>query len=123
MANRLLIIMVNSDPRNPLALSPLFAQATCAATMEYDVEIVMTGRAGELALKDVATSIPAARDKNKSVYHLIQEAYGAGVKFKVCAPALEQWTDQELIPEIEETVGGAYIISEAMDDDTVTLTY
>ncbi len=27
------------------------------------------------------------------------------------------------IPEIEETVGGAYIISQAMDDDTVTFTY
>ena len=123
MANRLLIIMVNADPHNPTALSPLFAQATCAATMEYDVEIVITGRAGELALKNVAAGTPDARDKNKTIYHLIKEAYDAGVRFKVCAPALEQWTDEELIPEIEETVGGAYIISEAMDDDTVTLTY
>jgi hypothetical protein len=35
---------------------------------------------------------------------------------------VDVWRD-ELIPEVEETVGGAYLISEAMDADTVTLTY
>ena len=35
---------------------------------------------------------------------------------------LELWGD-DLIPEVSETVGAAYIISEAMDDDTVTFTY
>ena len=44
------------------------------------------------------------------------------MKFKVCTPTLELW-GRDLIPEIEETVGGAYIISQAMDDDTVTFTY
>jgi predicted peroxiredoxin len=45
-----------------------------------------------------------------------------GVKFKVCTPALEL-LDGDLIPEISETIGGAYVISEAMDDNTVTFTY
>jgi predicted peroxiredoxin len=53
---------------------------------------------------------------------LMKEAHAAGVKFKVCTPTLEIWGD-DLIPEITETVGGAYVISEAMDDDTVTFTY
>ncbi|MCB1719513.1 MAG: peroxiredoxin, partial [Candidatus Competibacteraceae bacterium] len=42
--------------------------------------------------------------------------------FKVCAPILAEWGN-EMIPEIEETVGGAYLISEAMDSGTVTFTY
>lgn len=124
MADKLLIIIANSDPRSAAELSAPLFQATVAAAMEYDVEIVLTGRAGELAVKGVAENTAAQhkKDQPKTVYDVIQEAHEAGVKFKVCAPALEQWGD-ELIPEIEETVGGAYIVSETMDDGTVTLTY
>ena len=56
------------------------------------------------------------------MYDFIKDAHEAGVKFKVCTPTLELWGD-DLIPEIEETVGGAYVISQAMDDDVVTFTY
>jgi predicted peroxiredoxin len=52
----------------------------------------------------------------------MKDAHEAGVKFKVCTPTLELW-GEDLIPEIEETVGGAYVISQAMDDDVVTFTY
>lgn len=122
MADKLLIIMVNADPDVPAAVgSPLF-QATVAAAMEYEVEIVLTGRSGELAVKGVAEKIPAPGGRQKTVYQLIQEAHQAGVRFKVCATTLNEFGDR-LIPEIEETVGGAYIVSEAMDDRTVTLTY
>ena len=91
--------------------------------MEYEVEVILTGRSGELAAKGVAEKIKVQNSgTTKTVYEIIREAHEAGVKFKVCAPALEEWGN-ELIPEIEETVGGAYIVSEAMDDGTVTLTY
>ena len=90
--------------------------------MEYEVEVILTGRAGELAVKGIAEKILAQKDSTKTIYGVIKDAHEAGVKFKVCTPTLEGWGDQ-LIPEIEETVGGAYIISEAMDDDTVTFTY
>ena len=95
MADKLLIIMVNSDPKNPSELgSPLF-QATVAAAMEYEVEIVLTGRSGELAVKGVAENIMIRnKDSHRSLYSVIQEAHE-----------------------------GAYIVSEAMDDATVTLTY
>ena len=122
MADKLLIVMVNTDPSSPSELSSPFFQATVAAAMEYEVEIILTGRAGELAMKGVAEKIPAQKDSSKTIYDIIKDAHEAGVKFKVCTPTPEEWGD-ELIPEIEETVGGAYIISEAMDDDTVTFTY
>ena len=122
MANKLLIVMVNTDPTNPSELGAPFFQAAVAAAMEYDVEVILTARAGELAIKGVAEKLYVQEGSPKSVYDFIKDAHEAGVKFKVCTPTLELW-GRDLIPEIEETVGGAYIISQAMDDDTVTFTY
>lgn len=122
MADKLLIILMNSDPDRGTGLGDPFFQATVAAAMEYYVEVVFTGVAGKLAMKGVAERIPLKPGSERSVYSAIQDAHAAGVKFKVCTPALEQW-GHDLIPEIEETVGGAYVISEAMDDGTVTFTY
>ncbi len=122
MADKLMIVMVNTDPSNPSELGAPFFQATVAAAMEFDVEVVMTGRSGELAKKGVAENLHVQEGSSKSVYDFIKDAHEAGVKFKVCTPTLDLWGD-DLIPEVEETVGGAYVISEAMDDDTVTFTY
>lgn len=122
MADKLMLVLVNSDPSNPLELGPPFFQATVAAAMEYDVEIIFTGRACELALNGVAEKIVIPGQNDKTLYHLIKDAHEAGVSFKVCTPTLEIWGD-DFIKEVNETVGGAYVISEAMDDSTVTFTY
>ncbi|MGD8207842.1 MAG: DsrE family protein [Chromatiales bacterium] len=122
MADKLMIVMVNTDPTNGAELGAPFFQATVAAAMEYDVEVIMTGRAGELAVKGVAENLYVQEGSEKSVYDFIKDAAEAGVSFKVCTPTLDLWGN-DLIPEIEETVGGAYVISEAMDEDTVTFTY
>lgn len=122
MADKLLIIMVNTDPNNGAELGAPFFQATVAAAMEYDVEVILTGRSGELAVRGVAEKLLVKPDSKQTVYDYIREAYEAGVKFKVCTPTLELWGD-DLIPEVTETIGGAYVISEAMDDNTVTFTY
>jgi len=122
MADKLIIVMVNTDPKNPSELGAPFFQATVAASMEYDVEVILTGRAGELAKKGVAENITLHVAGSKTVYDYMKEAYEAGVKFKVCTPTLDLWGD-DLIPEVTETIGSAYIISEAMSDNTVTFTY
>lgn len=122
MADKLMIIMVNTDPKNGSEMGAPFFQATVAAAMDYDVEVIMTGRAGELAKKGFAETLFAHEGNPKTIYDFIQEAHDAGVVFKVCTPTLELWGD-DLIPEISETVGAAYIISEAMSGDTVTFTY
>lgn len=122
MADKLLIIMVNTDPSNGSELGAPFFQATVAAAMEYEVEVVLTGLAGQLAVKGVAEKLFVQEGSPKSVYEFIKDAHEAGAKFKVCTPTLELW-GHDLIPEIEETVGGAYVIQQAMDEDVVTLTY
>jgi len=122
MADKLMIVMVNTDPSDPSELGAPFFQATVAAAMEYDVEVILTARSGELSIKGVAEKLHVQENSQKSVYDFIKDAHEAGVKFKVCTPTLELWGN-DLIPEIDETVGGAYVISRAMDDDTVTFTY
>ncbi|MBI5040732.1 MAG: peroxiredoxin [Gammaproteobacteria bacterium] len=122
MADKLLIIIVNADPTNGAELVPPFFQATVAAAMEYEVEIILSGRAGELAKRGVAEKLFVQEGGNKRDYDFIKDAHEAGVVIKLCTPAHEILVD-DLIPEIAETVGGAYTISEAMNDDTVTFTY
>lgn len=122
MANKLLIVLMNTDPDNGADIVSQLNQATVAAAMEFEVEIVLTGKAGKLAGKAFAEGVKVPGQDDKSVYHYLQQAHKAGVKIKVCATVLEE-VGKDIIPEIDETVGGAYIISEAMDDDTVTFTY
>ncbi|MGF1526229.1 MAG: peroxiredoxin [Candidatus Competibacterales bacterium] len=119
MAHRLLIIVANAAPDDPLSLNAPFAQAAAAAAMEYDVEIVLSGRAETLARLGVAERIVA--DHGRTLYDVIKAIHSAGVTFKVC-PA-PNGPPASLIPEVAETVGGAYIVSEVMDEDTATLTY
>lgn len=122
MANKLMIVMVNTDLKNRAELGAPFFQATVAAAMEYEVEVILTAGAGELAIRGVAEKLFVKAGSSTSVYDFIKDAHEAGVKFKVCTPTLELW-GEDLIPEIEETVGGSYVIQQAMDDNTVTFTY
>lgn len=122
MASKLMIIMVNTDPSNGAELGAPFFQATVAAAMDYEVEIILTARAGELAKKGVAEKLFVKEGSPKSVYDFMKDAHEAGARFKVCTPTLELWGD-DLIPEVTETVGGAYVIEQAMDDEVVTFTY
>ena len=122
MADKLLVVLAKANLENPAELVPPLLQATVAAAMEYEVEILLTGLAGKLAMSGVAERMIIQDEHHKTVYAYIQEARRAGVRFKVCTPALKLW-GEDVIPEIEETVGGAYIINESMDDSVVTFTY
>jgi uncharacterized protein len=122
MRNKLLIVMANSDPSNPEEFGPPLFQATVAAAMSRDVELVLTGLSGFVAIRGNAEKIVINSSTHRTVYDLIKEAHAAGVVFKVCTPTLEMW-GENLIDEIDETVGAAYVINEAMEDDTVTFTY
>lgn len=122
MADKLLVVMANVDLTRPGEILPPLLQATVAAAMEYEVEVLFTAQAGQLAMNGEAESLMLQEEDSKSVYDHIKQARKAGVVFKVCTPALKFW-GEDLIPEISETVGGAYIINEAMDDSVVTFTY
>ncbi len=126
MADKLLIIMVNTDPRNGEELGAPFFQATVAAAMDYEVEVVCTATAGKLMKKGVAEKLVVKEGSPKTVYDFIKDAHEAGVKLFCCSPNLDLFdmTEDDLIPECEGIVGGAHVIEQVMEDDNCrVLTY
>ncbi len=126
MAGKLLIIMVNTDPRNGEELGAPFFQATVAAAMDYEVEVVCTATSGQLMRKGVAEKLVVKEGSPKNVYDFIKDAHEAGVKFYCCSPNLDLFdmTVDDLIPECEGIVGGAHVIEQVMEDDDIrVLTY
>ena len=126
MARKLVIILVNTDPRNGEELGAPFFQASVAAAMDYEVEVVCTATAGRLMKRGVAESLVVKPGSPKTVYDFIKDAHEAGVKFLCCSPNLDLFdmTEADLIPECAGIVGGAYVIEEIMEnDETKVLSY
>lgn len=125
MTNKLIIIMANTDPRNGEELGAPIFQATVAAAMDYEVEVICTATSGRLMRKGVAEKLFVKEGSPKSVYDFIKDAHQAGVKFYSCSPNLELFdmTIDDLIPECEGVVGGAHLIEQIMEEDCKVLTY
>jgi len=126
MADKLIIIMANTDPRNGEELGAPIFQATVAAAMEYEVQVICTATAGKLMKKGFAETLVVKEGSPKTVYDFIKDAHEAGVKFACCSPNLDLFdmTKEELIPECTDIVGGAYLIEEIMEEEGVrVLTY
>ena len=126
MARKLLIVMVNTDPRNGEELGAPFFQASVAAAMDYEVEVVCTATSGRLMMKGVAERLRVKEGSPKTVYDFIKDAHEAGAKFYCCSPNLDLFnmTEADLIPECSGIVGGAHVIEQVMEDDDLrVLTY
>lgn len=122
MSERLLVIVTNSDPRSACEIVEPIYNATVAASMDYHVEMIFSGRSGEILLQDVAVEVPSIKDDGKSVYDLLQAAHEAGVQIKATKHLTTRWGDA-LIPEVDEIIGAGYIISEVMGNNSETLSY
>ncbi|MBN9498842.1 MAG: DsrE/DsrF/DrsH-like family protein [Alphaproteobacteria bacterium] len=122
---RLLIVLMNTDPRNPEELGAPFYHASVAAAMDYKVDVVCTATAGKLLLKGVAEKLRTRPDSPRSVLDWIREAHGHGVKFWACPANLELFgvTKDDLIPECEGVMGAAAMIEQIMEGDGRVLTY
>ncbi|MBL0931784.1 MAG: DsrE/DsrF/DrsH-like family protein [Alphaproteobacteria bacterium] len=122
---RLLIVLMNTDPRNPEELGAPFYHASVAAAMDYPVDVVCTATAGKLLLKGVAEKLRTRPDSPRSVLDWIREAHGHGVKFWACPANLELFgvTKDDLIPECEGLMGAAAMIEQIMEGDGRVLTY
>ena len=125
MAKKLVIVMANTDPRNGEELGAPIFQASVAAAMEYDVEVICTATAGRLMRKGVAEKLHVKEGSPKSVYDFIKDAHEAGAKFYCCSPNLDLFdmTKEDLIPECAGIIGGAYLIEAVMEEDAKVLTY
>jgi uncharacterized protein len=125
MAKKLIIIMANTDPRNGEELGAPIFQASVAAAMSYDVEVICTATASKLMKKGVAEKLFPKASEKRSVYDFIKEAHQAGVKFYCCSPGLDlsDMQKEDLISECTGVVGAAHFINEIMTGDAKVLTY
>ena len=126
MPKKLVIVMANTDPENGVELGAPIFQASVAAAMEYEVDVICTAAAGILMKKGVAEKLFVKEGSAKSVYDFIKDAAEAGAKFYCCSPNLDLFdmTKEDLIPECVGIVGGAHLIETIMEEDDVrVLTY
>jgi uncharacterized protein len=125
VARKLVIVMVNSDPRNGEELGAPFHQAAAAAALDYEVRVVLTATAGRLLAKGVAAGLTVKPGGTTTVYDLMRQAHEAGARFYGCAANLELFdlAQADLIPECDGLIGSAALMREVMEEDVRVLTY
>ena len=125
MSRRLVIVLVNTDPRNPEELGAPFYHAAVAAAMDYEVDVICTAAAGKLMRRSVAEALRVDPNDPKTVYGWIREAREQGARLWACPANLELsgLTADDLIPECSGLKGAAALIQDVMDDDVRVLSY
>ena len=125
MSAKLLIVLVNTDPRNVEELGAPFYHAAVAAAMDYEVDVVCTASAGKLMMKGVAERLHVKDGDPMTVYDWIKEAHGQGARFWACPANLElfNFAASDLIPECKGLMGAATMIQGIMDGECRVLTY
>jgi predicted peroxiredoxin len=122
---RLLIVMLNTDPRNPEELAAPFYHAAVAAARDYEVDVVCVATSGRLMHKGVAETLHPKAGHPMTAYDWIKEAHGHGARFWACPANLDLFDAQEtdLIPECAGMMGAATMIQNIMDGEYRVLTY
>ena len=125
MSQRLLIVLMNTDPRNAEELGAPFYYAAVAAAMDYQVDVICMATAGKLMLKGVAQAIQIKSGAPKTVYDWIKEAHDQGARFWACPANLELFdkSESDLIPECKGLMGAATMIQDIMDGECKVLTF
>lgn len=124
-SRRLLIVLMNTDPRNAEELGAPFYYAAVAAAMDHQVDVLCTAAAGKLMLKGVADAIQIKPGDPKTVYDWIREAHDQGARFWACPANLELFdkSEADLIPECSGVMGAAAMIQDIMDGECKVLTF
>jgi len=125
MTKRLLIVLMNTDPRNAEELGAPFYYAAVAAAMDHEVDVLCTATAGRLMLKGEAEKLHVKPGDPKTVYDWIKEAHDQGARFWACPANLELFDkpESDLIPECKGLMGAAAMIQDIMDGDCRVLTF
>ncbi|MBX3522833.1 MAG: DsrE family protein [Xanthobacteraceae bacterium] len=125
MKRKLLVVLVNTDPKNGEELAAPFYHAAIAAALDYEVDVVLAATAGKLLVKGVAEKLHVKQDHPKTVYDWIREAHDHGAKFWACPANMDLFdiSDDDLVPECAGMMGAADMIERIMGDEYRVLTY
>jgi len=125
MPTKLVVLLANTDPDRPVEVgAPLF-QAAVAASMDCEVDVVLTGAPGILMKKGVAQAMILKPDSGKTAYDFIKRAHGAGARFLLCAATadLHGLGPDDLIPECAGLAAVTEYVADLMDDRCRVLTF
>ncbi len=125
MTRHLVIVLVNTDPRNPEELDAPFYYAAVAAAMDYEVDVLCTGTAGKLMFNGVADKLHVKHGEPKTVYDRIREAHERGTRFWACPANLDLFdkSKDDLIAECSGMMGVAALMETIMDGRCRVLTF
>jgi predicted peroxiredoxin len=117
--------MANTDPRNGEEIGAPIFQASVAAAMEYEVDVVCTATSSKLMRRGVAEHLPLKTGSSSNLYQFIKEAREAGVRFYCCSPNIDPFdlNPDDLIPECSGIIGGAQLVEQIMEEDVRVLSY
>jgi predicted peroxiredoxin len=73
VTRRLVVVLLNTDPRNVEELAAPFYYAAVAAAMDHEVDVLCTATAGKLLFKGVADKLHVKPGDPKTVYDWIKE--------------------------------------------------
>jgi predicted peroxiredoxin len=114
------VIAATSGPDTPKQCPAPFLFAQEAVGMGADVSICFVAQGPAMLKQGVAENVyPKKGDRPLS--ELIQETLEAGVKFYVCGAALKlnDMTPDDLIEDVEDLVGPAFLITKGLEADLV----
>lgn len=125
MTKKLVIILANANPHSDEAIGAPIFQASVAASMGYQVEVVCTGTAAEILKHGVAEALHIKSAEPRSIYDFIKEAHAAGVRFHCFSTGLDTCAmrKEDLIAECCGVIGAAHFVEEIMESDCRVLTY
>jgi len=125
MTKRLVVILVNTDPRNGEELGAPFYHAAVAAALDHEVDIVCTATAGRLLRRGVAENLRIKPGSTRSVLDFIRDAHSAGARIWACPANLDLFdmTAADLIEECSGLMGVAAMMEIVMSDNVRVLTY
>jgi len=114
------LITATYGPANPERCPGAFLFAQEAARAGAEVSLCFVLQAPLLLKKGVAGDL-YAKEGGRSIRQFIDEALSAGVNFYVCDAALElcDMTPEDLIDEVENLVGPAFVVTQGLNADLV----
>jgi len=113
-------IFMTSGPDTPQRCATPFYMANIAAVMDNEVKIVFQIDGVLLAKKGVSENLKAL-EGGKLIIDFLRDAKEAGVELYCCSAALDlhNMTKDDLIDEIDDVVGAAWMMDEALSADVV----
>ncbi len=119
MSQRVIIVVTHGPDTPALCASPFFF-AQSAAAMGCSVQMHFTAQ-GTALLKKGTAEATFPKKGGRSVRQMLTDAAELGVQIMVCTASLElnDMTENDLIDEVENLVGGAYLVNQGLEADLV----